>query len=99
MYNINVLANLTPDNLIEYLRKSRADDPALTVEEVLANHEAEIDEWVANNFDYPIPEENRYREVVSGESLSERIEFQKGVKVSGVAFCQGYNRKGNRPNR
>ena len=82
MYNINVLANLKPEDLIEYLRKSRADDPALTVEEVLSNHEAEIDEWVANNFDYPIPECNRYREVVSGESLSERVEFQKVLKLA-----------------
>ena len=82
MYNINVLANLKPEDFIEYLRKSRADDPALTVEEVLANHEAEIDEWVANNFDYPIPEENRYREVVSGESLAERTEFQKVLKLA-----------------
>lgn len=83
MYNIReLLKDLSPEDLIEYLRKSRADDPQLTVEEVLSNHEAEIDEWVANNFDYPIPEENRFREVVSGESLSERVEFQKVLKLA-----------------
>lgn len=83
MYNIRELfKDLTPENLYEYLRKSRADDPSLTTEEVLANHEAEIDEWVENNFDYPIPEENRFREVVSGESLSERVEFQKLLKLA-----------------
>lgn len=82
MININVLATLKPEDFIEYLRKSRADDVNLTTEEVLANHEAEIDEWIANNFDYPIPEENRYREVVSGESLAERTEFQKVLKLA-----------------
>lgn len=83
MYNIRELfKDLNPEDLIEYLRKSRADDPSLTTEEVLANHEAEIDEWVEANFDRPIPEENRYREVVSGESLAERTEFQKVLKLA-----------------
>ena len=37
--------NLLPDEILAYLRKSRADDPLLTVEEVLARHEAILDEW------------------------------------------------------
>ena len=34
-----------PDEVIEYLRKSRSDDPMLTVEEVLAKHETILNEW------------------------------------------------------
>ena len=29
---------LSPEECLEYLRKSRSDDPTLTVDEVLANH-------------------------------------------------------------
>ena len=61
------------DELLFYLRKSRTDDPLLTVEEVLARHEARLDEWVGRNaIGGPVPEENRYREIVSGETLQSR---------------------------
>lgn len=63
-----------------YLRKSRADDPMLSVEEVLSKHEAVLDEWVEKNLTAPIPLENRFKEVVSGESISDRPEFQKVLK-------------------
>lgn len=62
------------DELLLYLRKSRTDDPVLSVEEVLAKHEQLLDEWVERN--QPgvgtIPEKNRYREVVSGETIDSR---------------------------
>ena len=60
-----------------YLRKSRQDDPNETVEEVLAKHEGILQEWARRELGYEIPEENIYREVVSGESLDDRIEIKK----------------------
>lgn len=60
--------------IVKYLRKSRADDPLLSVEEVLAKHEQQIDEWLAQVLpnSEPIPEANTFREVVSGETLDGR---------------------------
>ena len=69
-----------PDEVIEYLRKSRSDDPTLTVEEVLSKHEGILNEWIERNLDGPIPEENVYREVVSGETINSRPEFKKILK-------------------
>ena len=69
-----------PDELLEYFRKSRSDDPTLTVEEVLAKHESLLKEWQERNLDAPIPEENIYREVVSGETINSRPEFKKLLK-------------------
>lgn len=67
-----------PEELLYYLRKSRTDDPLLTIEEVLARHEARLDEWVERNVeDGPVPEENRYREVGSGETISSRMRIQE----------------------
>ena len=61
-----------------YLRKSRQDDPNETVEEVLAKHEAMLQEWARNNLGHEIPEECIYREVISGgESIDEREEMRK----------------------
>lgn len=77
MYNYRI----KPEEILIYLRKSRADDPLLSTEEVLANHEAMLDEWVERNLPYPIPQENRFKEVVSGESISDRVEFQKVLKM------------------
>ena len=58
-----------------YLRKSRSDDPALTVEEVLEKHETRLQEWAVNTFGEKIPEENILREVVSGETIDDRPEM------------------------
>lgn len=69
-----------PDEMLVYLRKSRSDDPALTIEEVLAKHESILKEWQDRNLDAPIPEENCYREVVSGETINSRPEFKKLLK-------------------
>jgi hypothetical protein len=71
---------IRPEEIIEYLRKSRADDPLLTVEEVLAKHEQILDEWAERNLGEKIPEENKYREVVSGETIADRPEVQKVLK-------------------
>lgn len=69
-----------PDELLKYLRKSRSDDPSLTVEQVLQKHEAILNEWQERNLDEPVPEENVYREVVSGETINSRPEFKKLLK-------------------
>ena len=63
---------------IMYLRKSRQDDPNETVEEVLAKHEAILQEWARNNLGREIPEEYIFREIISGgESIDEREEMRK----------------------
>jgi len=84
--------NFAPHELLDYLRKSQSDDPLLTVEEVLQKHEAILDEWDERHLGAVVPEENKFREVVSGETLKERPEISivlrkiespkiKGVKV------------------
>ena len=60
-----------------YSRKSRQDDPHQTVEEVLAKHEEMLQEYAERELGGRIPEENIYREVVSGESIDEREEVKK----------------------
>lgn len=68
------LPKMTLEEILLYSRKSRTDDPTKTVEEVLANHEQLLDEWVERNLPGlgKIPEVNRYREVVSGETIESR---------------------------
>ena len=78
---INLIENLKPDEVIAYFRKSRTDDPALSVEEVLAKHETIIDEWAEKNLGAIVPNENKYREVVSGETIADRPEFQRVLKL------------------
>ena len=63
-----------------YLRKSRQDDPNETVEEVLAKHELWLQEWAEKNLGRRIPEEHIYREIVSGERISDRREMQKVLR-------------------
>ena len=52
----------------------------MTVEEVLQMHETRLRNWIENNIGASVPEENFYREIVSGETISERKEFQKVLK-------------------
>ena len=80
MYN-NILETLKPGEILAYFRKSRTDDPTLSVEEVLAKHEAILNEWAERNLGAVIPEENKYREVVSGETIADRPEVQKVLKL------------------
>lgn len=79
MNYFNVL-DLKIDEILIYLRKSRSDDPALTVEEVLARHEERLQEWAEKNLGGRIPEENIFREVVSGETIDDRPEVLKVLK-------------------
>lgn len=82
MYDYNLRDQLKPEEVLMYLRKSRADDASLSVEEVLSKHEERLDEWAENNLSAPIPLENRFKEIVSGgDSIEERPEFQKVLKL------------------
>lgn len=80
--------HIRPEQVLMYLRKSRADDPLLTVAEVLARHETILNDWVERNLSAPIPEENRYREVVSGETIEARPEINKILKKMESPFIK-----------
>lgn len=72
------LPKMSPNEILIYLRKSRTDDPALSVSEVLSKHEQMLDDWVERNFPgQKVPEENRHREVVSGETIDSRPQVQE----------------------
>ncbi len=78
--NMWQLPPLSPNEILIYLRKSRTDDPILTVQEVLSKHEQMLDEWAEHNLlgaSGRIPEQNRYREVVSGETIESRPYVQQ----------------------
>lgn len=66
---------LTSDEYIMYLRKSRADNPNETVEEVLAKHESILQELAERDLGGRIPAHCIFREIVSGETVSERPEM------------------------
>lgn len=74
-----LLPKIKGSEIIMYLRKSRSDDPMATVEEVLEKHEQMLDEWMTYNLPDggPVPEVNRLREVVSGETLDSRPRMQE----------------------
>ena len=73
--------NFTPEEVLDYLRKSQSDDPLLTVEEVLRKHEAILDEWAERHLGGKVPEENKFREIVSGETIKGRPEIQKVLRL------------------
>lgn len=60
-----------------YLRKSRQDNPEESVEEVLAKHELILQEYAQRELGHGIPQDCIYREVVSGESIEDRIEIKR----------------------
>lgn len=68
---------MTFEEWLLYSRKSRQDDPHQTVEDVLSKHEEMLQEYAEREFGGRIPEENIYREIVSGESIAEREEIKK----------------------
>lgn len=67
--------------IIEYDRKSRSDDPLLSVEEVLEKHGKILEEYAMKNFDGPVPEENKFKEVGSAESIDSRPEMVRLLKA------------------
>lgn len=61
-----------------YLRKSRADNPDESVEEVLSKHEKLLQDYFIRELGHPIPEDCIYREIVSGgENIADREEMCK----------------------
>ena len=61
-----------------YLRKSRADNPEESVEEVLSKHERLLQDYFIRELGHPIPEDCIYREIVSGgENIADREEMCK----------------------
>ena len=61
-----------------YLRKSRADNPDESVEEVLSKHEKLLQDYFMREIGRHIPEDCIYREVVSGgEDIADREQMQK----------------------
>lgn len=82
MYNYYDFKSMfAPEEILEYLRKSRSDDPLMSVEEVLSKHETILDEWCERNLAGKIPETNKFREVVSGETIDDRPEIQKVLRM------------------
>ena len=73
--------NFLADEVLEYDRKSRFDDPYLSVEEILEKHDRMIREYSEKHLGGPIPAENKYKEVGSGESLDDRPEILKLLKA------------------
>ena len=71
---VNVLSD---EAYIIYLRKSRADNPHESVEEVLEKHEIQLQEYAERELGGRIPEHCIFREVVSGETIAERPEMNK----------------------
>ena len=70
-------ARFVSSNFLLYLRKSRADDPNETIEEVLSKHEARLQDFMQRKYGFKIPEENIYREVCSAESIAEREKIKE----------------------
>ena len=66
---------------MEYDRKSRFDDPYLSVAEVLEKHSRIIEEYALKYLSGPIPEENKFKEVGSGESIDDRPEMLRLLKA------------------
>lgn len=75
------LPALKPDEIIIYLRKSRTDDPSLSVADVVERHEKMLDDFSMEKWGELVPETNRYREIVSGETISARPEIQKVLRL------------------
>lgn len=75
------IQNLTADEILVYLRKSRSDSPEMSVEDVLRKHEDMIQEYALRNFQCRIPEKNIFREVVSGETIDSRPQMKLVLKL------------------
>lgn len=66
---------------LDYGRKSRTDDPLLSIDEVLDKHDKIIEEYAEKHLGGPIPDENKFREVGSAESIDSRPEMLRLLKA------------------
>lgn len=64
-----------------YLRKSRADGEHETVEEVLHRHEQILQEYALKTYGHQIPEQDIFREVVSGETIQSRPQMCRVLEL------------------
>ena len=86
------MANATEEIYIIYLRKSRADNPHESVEEVLSKHEEMLQEHAERVLGRKIEEQWIFREIVSGETIEERpkmsevLRLLEDPRIKGV-FC------------
>lgn len=82
------------EKYIIYLRKSRADGEHETIEEVLERHERILQDYAQQKFGGPVPEEDIYREIVSGETIKDRpminivLERIQNEKITGVLVVE-----------
>jgi DNA polymerase III delta prime subunit len=67
--------------ILKYSRKSRTDDPLMTVEEILEKHEKILNEWCERNLGELVPACNSFQEIVSGETIQARPEFQTILRL------------------
>lgn len=67
--------------VLEYNRKSRSDDPLLSLEEVLEKHGKILEEYAERNLGGPIPKENKFREIKSSETIDDRPEMVRLLKA------------------
>lgn len=66
------------ENIIIYLRKSRKDYEFYneTMEKTLERHETMLQDFAYKKYGKNVPEENIYREVVSGDTIADRPQMQ-----------------------
>ena len=69
------------DEILKYSRKSRTDDPLMTVEEILEKHGKILNEWSERNLGELVPENNSFQELGSAETIASRPEFQKILRL------------------
>lgn len=74
---------LNINEILIYLRKSRKDYEFIneSIEKTLERHEKILQEYAVKTFGVPIPEENIFREVVSGDTIADRPEIQKVLSL------------------
>ena len=66
---------------LKYGRKSRFDDPLMSVEEVLEKHDKILDEYADKYLGGRVPPQNEYREIKSSESIDDRPEMLRLLKA------------------
>lgn len=78
-----LVPQLRGDEKAKYLRKSQTDDPLLSVEEILAKHEKMLDDWneLHQPDGGPVPEENTFREIGSGETIKDRPAMKELLRL------------------
>ena len=75
--------NIKAKEILLYLRKSRKDYEFINedIEKTLERHEKILQDFALRNFNETIPEENIFREVVSGDTIIDRPEMQKVLSL------------------